>query len=425
MNDDCSTAITITGVGTTPFDTTGAASEGFDGGGGNCAGSANNQDIFWQWTVPTSGDYQFDTDTSSYDTKLSIHNGIGCAATCVAYDDDGGAGLQSSIQLLGLVAGDTYLIQTGGYAANAGPGVLNISTYVDPCAGSDDSYEENDDCTSAAAVTDGTYPALFVSQTDPDHYLTCVDDGGTIDVSILFQSSLGDCDLFLWDAADYNCGTGYGTTDLANGFSTSDDEYITWTNSTGADMDVIIEVNVWTGSSSACNNYDLVIAGSGTCDGSTSAGTPFCDPGSDNSTGAPAILAGTWGTGVGSDLHLEITSGVPGQLAYMLVGNVSTAGVAVSNGLFCLIGSGPAQFFRYNVGGTDMNSIGGFDATGTMINSVGTSTTGFGFDVPSTIPASPLITIMAGDTWNFQGWYRDTPAGVGTSNFTNGLSVTF
>ncbi len=45
-NEDCASAITITGTGTTPFDTTGAASEGFDGGGGTCSNS-NNQDIFW------------------------------------------------------------------------------------------------------------------------------------------------------------------------------------------------------------------------------------------------------------------------------------------------------------------------------------------------------------------------------------------
>ncbi len=153
--------------------------------------------------------------------------------------------------------------------------------------------------------------------------------------------------------------------------------------------------------------------------------TTFCDPASNNSTGAPAVLAGTWGTGVGSDLHLEITGGVPGQLAYFLVGNEATSGVAISNGLFCLVGTSTAQFFRYNVGGTDMNSIGGFDASGTMINAAGTSTTGFGFDVPSTIPSGPPATIVAGDTWHFQGWYRDTPSGAGDSNFTNGLSVTF
>ncbi len=155
------------------------------------------------------------------------------------------------------------------------------------------------------------------------------------------------------------------------------------------------------------------------------AGIPFCSPAQNNSTGAPAVLTGTWNTGVGSDLHLEVTSGVPGQLAYFLVGNEATIGSPISNGLFCLVGTSTSQFFRYNVGGTNMNSIGGFNATGTMVNTSGTSTTGTGFDVPSTIPAPAPITIMAGDTWHFQSWYRDTPAGVGTSNFTNGLSVTF
>ncbi len=158
--------------------------------------------------------------------------------------------------------------------------------------------------------------------------------------------------------------------------------------------------------------------------GST-AGVPFCDPGNNNSTGAPAVLTGAFGTGIGSDLHLDVTSGVPGQLAYILVGNEATSGIAISDGLFCLVGTATSQFFRYNVAGTDMNSIGGFDASGMMINAAGTSTTGFGFDVPSMIPSSVPIVIMAGDTWNFQCWHRDTPSGIGSSNFSNGLSVMF
>jgi hypothetical protein len=159
-------------------------------------------------------------------------------------------------------------------------------------------------------------------------------------------------------------------------------------------------------------------------DGST-AGIPFCDPANNNSTGASAVLTGTRGTGIGSDLHLDVTSGVPGQLAYMLVGNEATSGIIVSDGLFCLVGTPTAQFFRYNKAGTDMDSIGGFDPAGMMINASGTSTTGFGFDVPSTIPDTVPIAILAGDTWHFQCWYRDTPSGAGSSNFTNGLSVTF
>ncbi|MCA9000722.1 MAG: hypothetical protein KDB61_02280 [Planctomycetes bacterium] len=154
-------------------------------------------------------------------------------------------------------------------------------------------------------------------------------------------------------------------------------------------------------------------------------GTPFCSPGGTNSTGTPAFLSGTFGSGVGSDLHLEVTGGPPGQLVYILAGNEATSGVAISNGTFCLIGTATAQTYPFSVAGTDMNSISGFDATGTMANASGTSTTGFGFDVPSTLPGIVPITIMAGDTWHFQSWYRDTQAGVGQSNFSNGLSVTF
>ncbi|MCA9000927.1 MAG: hypothetical protein KDB61_03320 [Planctomycetes bacterium] len=157
------------------------------------------------------------------------------------------------------------------------------------------------------------------------------------------------------------------------------------------------------------------------------AGTTFCDPGTNNSTGAPAVLSGSWGTGVGSDLHLAMSGGVPGQLAYMLVGNEATSGFTISgaNGPLCLVGTSSAVFYRYNVAGTPMNSIGGFDASGQWVNASGTATTGFGFDVPSTIPGTVPFAILAGDTWHFQGWYRDTPAGVGQSNFSNGLSVTF
>jgi hypothetical protein len=156
-------------------------------------------------------------------------------------------------------------------------------------------------------------------------------------------------------------------------------------------------------------------------------GTPFCDPATNNSSGSPAVLSGSLGTGIGSDLHLDIVSGAPGQLCYMLVGNEATVGITVpgAQGPFCLVGTSTAAFYRYNVSGTNMNSIGGFDALGNWVNVSGTSTTGFGFDVPSTIPAAAPITIVAGDTWHFQGWYRDTGAGVGFSNFTNGLSVTF
>ncbi|MCP5021981.1 MAG: hypothetical protein GY930_09395 [bacterium] len=161
-------------------------------------------------------------------------------------------------------------------------------------------------------------------------------------------------------------------------------------------------------------------------------GTHFCDPSSANSTGLSTSLSGSFlaGNGIGgglSDLHLECTNGIANQLGYFLVGSTATdPGLSVSNGTLCLAG-GP--FYRYNMIGTTSNSVGIFDAGGTLVNVAGTSSVGpvgseTGFDVPDGV-AGTSMAITAGSTWHFQVWHRDTPAGVGTSNFSNGLSVTF
>ncbi len=153
-------------------------------------------------------------------------------------------------------------------------------------------------------------------------------------------------------------------------------------------------------------------------------GTSFCNV-TNNSTGQPTTLTGAFGSGVGSDLHLEVTQGVPGELAYFLAGNEATSGVVTSNGLNCLVGTGTAQVFRYNVAGGLSNSVGRFDSSGVFQNLVGTSSTGSGFDVPDTIPSTPSTMIMSGDTWHFQVWHRDRAVQTSDSNFSNGLSVTF
>ncbi len=159
----------------------------------------------------------------------------------------------------------------------------------------------------------------------------------------------------------------------------------------------------------------------------------FCDPGNNNSTGAPAVLSATGGSGFETDVHMDVSGGpLPfngsPMLGYFLVGNMATSGTPVSNGNFCLIGPTGASFGRYNVAGTSRYSLGLFDANGDLENMVGTGgTSGYGFDVPSDvlIAGSPLTTIMAGDTYHFQCWFRDTAAGVGQSNFSNGISITF
>ncbi len=160
------------------------------------------------------------------------------------------------------------------------------------------------------------------------------------------------------------------------------------------------------------------------CGAHAQTGTTFCNA-TANSSGSPAVLSGSFATPARWDLHLEVAQGVPTEFAYMLAGPEATSGVAISNGLLCLVGTATARVYRYNVAGGEWNSLGRFDSSGVLQNLVGTSTTGSGYDVPLTVPDTVPVTILSGDTWNFQLWYRDTPAGLGTSNFSTGLSVTF
>ena len=141
-----------------------------------------------------------------------------------------------------------------------------------------------------------------------------------------------------------------------------------------------------------------------------------------NSTGVPTLLTGTMGSGTGSGLHLEATSGPPAQFGYFLIGTGVTApGLPIGSGVLCLDTSPGNMLGRYNMAGTVMNSIGIFDGFGVLQNGVGTSLVGSGFDVPLTIPTiGGLITV--GSTWHFQLWHRDIPS---TSNFSNAISVTF
>jgi endonuclease I len=41
------------------------------------------------------------------------------------------------------------------------------------------------------------------------------------------------------------------------------------------------------------------------------------------------------------------------------------------------------------------------------------------------LPVTPTHAVVPGETWNFQAWYRDTVLGFPSSNFTDGLEVTF
>jgi hypothetical protein len=417
--DECAASASILGPGPHSFDQT-LATQSVDPSG--CG--TLNADVWFSWTAGQSADHLISMCAgATHDTKLAVYDG--CGGTELACNDDS-CGLQSEVTF-NAVSGNTYLIRVGTY--NTVPG--NVGTFditpdlpvVNPANGH--SYKvvpANMDWLSAKDAA-----ANMMFNGSPGHLVT-FSDQAEVDWVINNLTVMRP-----WIGLFHN--TNDPTySEPSNGWNWVTGEPVTFfnwasgepndnsANGGSEDYAEMFGTGVW---NDAELNHPTTNAFIVEWDSSGGTGVPFCNPNNNNSTGAPAVLAGTTGSGVGSGLHLEITDGVPGQLAYMLAGNEATTGIPVSNGQFCLVGTPTSQFFRYNVAGTDMDSIGGFDASGTWINVMGTSTTGFGFDVPSTIPDSVPIPIMAGDTWHFQAWYRDTPAGSGTSNFTNGLSVTF
>jgi hypothetical protein len=88
------------------------------------------------------------------------------------------------------------------------------------------------------------------------------------------------------------------------------------------------------------------------------------------------------------------------------------------------------QGFIQNPAGSQGNlclggSIGRYVGPGQIQNSGGAGSISLVLDLAQTPTPTGLVAVVAGETWNFQGWHRDAVAGNATSNFTNGLSIAF
>ncbi len=332
----------------------------------------------------------------------------------------------------------------------------------------DDRFEENDDCGNAALLGPGTYEGLIQGLTDSDFYAVDVPAGNEVRVDMMspgsaqadFQfygtgctldpflddrlrytntsntqervsfdvisfSSLGNCAMYQLDVTvqpnpclthsddmfedNETCGT---ATPIRLG---------TYPNMSAQSMDLRLEVIIRDyPETNFCNIYTMELTGVTSCDAQA---VPFCDPMTNNSSGLPTSLGVSFGSIQATVLHLEATQGPASQFGYFLAGSESMdPGVAVGQGLLCLTGS----VGRFNVTGRLQNSLGRFDSSGRFINLVGTASStapaSTGYDVPLWLPFPGTVLVESGSTWNFQLWHRD---GVGSSNFSNGLAVTF
>ncbi len=381
----------------------------------------SNGYAFYQWTAPQAGSYFFEYRGSIHSLfYLDVDPGVGCAATggitIIGAGGSGGFPGEGSVTVNN--AGDTFLL-----TCLDQPGGVGQLTIRNDCIGlTPDVFEPNDTCARATVLSNGFYSSLNLDYEERDLYQLCVAPGDTLlsGISLGLNTSFASMYLFSRQIAA-SCVTPVGNPTLATGVAGA----LSWTNNTGTDQVVILEIAAdgFPGTS-GCVLYGLSVQGVRVC-APGAAGLPFCDPMDPNSTGNPAQLSSTLPTGTGSELHLEVTQGPPGEFAYFLAGSGSTEpGIPISQGRLCLDTTGGNLIGRYNFGNGEFQSLGRFDTQGVLQNLVGTSAVGSGFDVPSLIPNGGGA-VMSGDTWHFQCWFRDTPAAPGNSKFSNGLSIVF
>ncbi len=386
--DDCSMADPIMGTGQFMFDTTGAT-----GAAGSCT---VNQDVWFVWTAPSSGDFVFDTcTTTSYDSKIAVYPDAMCGGADIACNDDA-CGLQSLVSVSGIVAGNQYLIELGTFSAAGATGVGTLTIGMAPDCSVGDAMEDNDDCASGVQLGSGSFTGLNVDNVDEDFYYLTVAPGDTLTVDAQFLDAFADLDIFLYQdvaacqvADPVNC-----TGSLACGFSASDNELIMYTNPSGVDETYVLKVRLFAGT---CNGYDLNITGADGMGGGV--GMPYCTANA-NSAGTMALIRAE-GSSVAADQDLTlITEGVvPGVPGLYFFGPTQIQ-VAFGNGFRC-------------AGGATTRIQPPIPADG-----MGTTTGVLNFAAPYGAG------LTAGTDTNFQLWYRDNMTGAGF-NLSNGLNILF
>ena len=111
--------------------------------------------------------------------------------------------------------------------------------------------------------------------------------------------------------------------------------------------------------------------------------------------------------------------------------NVTLTASQLPAGTFGFFITSLDQGFVMNPGGSLGNlclagAIGRYVGPGQIMNSGPGQTFSLQLDLTQVPQPTGPVAVSAGQTWNFQTWYRDTtPGGAAASNFTNGLEVMF
>jgi hypothetical protein len=176
-NNNCSTP-TVVGVGSTPFTTVNATTDGPpEPGCSFCCGDTQiNQDVWFRFTAPCTGTVSASLCGSTFDTKIAIYEGlcpvVSSAAACNDDSNFCGAGsVQSAVTFQG-TAGSVYTIRVGGFNTATGTGNLLLS-----CTPAPSCYANCDGSTGSPLLTSNDFQCFLNKFAAGDTYANC--DGST------------------------------------------------------------------------------------------------------------------------------------------------------------------------------------------------------------------------------------------------------
>ncbi len=394
-NDECIGAIDLANGAAEMFDNT-MATNSASAPAWSCGGtSANALDIWYTFTPLADSSVTVDTEGSSFDTRLEVYEGDCAALVSIACDDDGGTGTLSSVTFAG-IGGTTYYARVAGFSGGSGMGQVT-ATFADSLP--------NDDCAGAEAVGLGVSMGTNVGATDSGVVMDCSSTGGNNDVWFSF-TAVSDCPVTIdLSGSDYDT-----VLEVFDGNDCNALTSLACDDDGGTGLDSLA-----TFPATAGTTYLFHVGGFGTGSGNilmtiTECGSTIC-AGEPNSTGVGAVLSAA-GSNVVADNALVL--------------NVDSLPL---NSMGFIVHSAEENFVA-NPGGSVGNlciasfDMGRFD--GDVLDSGATGSVTLMPDLTAFPSVAGPFAVMAGETRNFQHWYRDVDAGgAPVSNFSSAIGVTF
>jgi len=406
QNDECTTAMTV-GPGAIPFDTSAAtlSPEAWP-----CAGNGG-PDLWYTFTATTTGDVTVSTCGSSYDTALEVFSGT-CAALAPISCNDDSCGLQSSLTFF-VTTGTDYIFRVGGFAGSTGSGTIVLDLglpMLNPANGN--FYQripvvgitwDQARADAAAATFMGIAGRLVTLNDQQEHdFVFGLGDvnnhwvGGFQNTASPTYSEPGGG--WEWITGEPFAYTNWLVGEPNNTGAFGAEDYLELLQSTGFG-------ETWNDAAQMEHPRGYVIEFS-----SGALGTNYCAA-NPNSTGAAGSMSAS-GSPVAANDDLTLTCAeMPNNafgffLTSLNQGFVSNPGG--SQGNLCLGGA----IGRY-VGPGQIQQSGSAGEVSLLLVLGQTPT-----------PTGPVV-VIAGDTWNYQCWFRDSVGGQAVSNFSDGLEVLF